>query len=100
MSVSVHEFCFTIAAHAHGTVVLSILMLGTLSDDNAAAVAEQGANPVFEFHNCMFVVHKVLREDPILQERVEELVRKADLYLIFPSMALSGVSSISSRPSG
>lgn len=56
MSVSVLKFCFTIAAHAHGTVVLSILMLGTLSDDNAAAVAEQGANPIFEFHNCMFGV--------------------------------------------
>jgi len=70
MSVSVLEFCFTIAAHAHSTVVLSILMLGTLSDDNAAAVAKQGDNPVFEFHNCMFVVHKVLRDDPILQERV------------------------------
>ena len=101
MSVSVLEFCFAIAAHAHRTVVLSVLMLDTLSDDNATAVAEQGANPFFEFHNCMFVIHKTLREDPILQERVVVACQqKPALGSYLPSMALSGIGSISPRPSG
>lgn len=63
---SVLELGFAITAHAHNTVVLSVLVLGTLSDGSAAAVAEQSAFAVFKFHNCMFVIHKMLRIEPIL----------------------------------
>ena len=65
-SFSVLEFGFAITAHTHNTVVLSVLVLGTLSDSRAAAVAEQRAFAVFKFHNCMFVIHKMLRIEPIL----------------------------------
>ena len=68
-STSILEFCFAIAAHAHDAVVLSVFVLGTFSDGRAAAVAEQGTFAVFEFYNCMFVIHKMLRVEPILQER-------------------------------
>jgi|AntRauTorcE11897_2_1112592.scaffolds.fasta_scaffold08730_5 hypothetical protein len=58
------EFCFAIAAHTHCTVVLTVLVFGALCDNDAAAVADQGTNVSVKFYNCVFVIHKIVREKP------------------------------------
>ena len=65
--VSFFEFCFAIAAHAHCTVVLTVLVPGALCDNDAAAVAEQGTNVSVEFYNCVFVIHKMFCEKPVFE---------------------------------
>ncbi len=57
--VSFFEFCFAIAAHAHRTVMLPVLVFGALSDRDAAAVAEQRSNVSVKFYNGVFVFHKM-----------------------------------------
>ncbi|WP_206748229.1 hypothetical protein, partial [Marinobacter maroccanus] len=37
--ISLFEFCFAIAAHAHGAVMLTVLVFGALCDCDAAPVA-------------------------------------------------------------
>jgi len=64
-SLPFFEFRFAIAAHAHRTVVLTVLVFGALCDEYAAAVAEQGGNVSFKFYDCVFVIHK-----PILFSRL------------------------------
>lgn len=61
--------------------MLPIFVLSTLSNGSAAVVAKQSANAFFDFHNCMFVVHKMLRYVPMLQEwRVIPCRRKPTLF--------------------